>query len=287
MAVRLRCRREIRLGHLRRLIEGALRRVRVARYGEAMATVDLNCDLGEGFGAWTIGDDDALLELVTSANVACGFHAGDPQIMLETCRLAAERGVAIGAHVAYRDLHGFGRRPMPVTPGELFADVVYQLGALRAAASAAGARVSYVKPHGALYNVAVRDAAQADAVARACAAVDPGLALLALPGSELLRAASAHGLAPIAETFADRAFRPDGTLVPRSQPGSVLHDPDEIAARVVRLVIEGRVAAIDGSEIAVDARSVCVHGDTPDAVAIAARVRAELTAAGVELRAFV
>ncbi|MCL2516072.1 MAG: LamB/YcsF family protein [Microbacteriaceae bacterium] len=252
-----------------------------------MATIDLNCDLGEGFGAWAMGDDAALLELVTSANVACGFHAGDPQIMLATCRLAAERGVAVGAHVAYHDLHGFGRRPLPLTPDELFADVVHQLGALQAAARAAGTRVGYVKPHGALYNVAVVDAVQADAVARACAAVDPGLAVLALPGSELLRAASAHGLVPVAETFADRAFRPDGTLVPRGLPGAVLHDPDEIAARVVRLVTEGRVAAVDGSELAVDARSVCVHGDTPGAVAIARRVRSALEAAGVALKAFV
>jgi len=251
-----------------------------------MASVDLNCDLGEGFGAWSMGDDRALLDLVTSANIACGFHAGDPQIMLATCRLAAERGVAIGAHVAYPDLRGFGRRPVPTTPDELFADVVFQLGALGAAARAAGARVSYVKPHGALYNVAVRDAAQADAVVSACAAVDPGLAVLALPGSELLRAASDHGLAPVAETYADRAFQPDGTLVPRTQPHSVLHDPQQISARVVRIVTEGRVTAIDGSDIEVSARSVCVHGDTPGAVRIAAEVRSALRAAGVELRAF-
>jgi UPF0271 protein len=251
-----------------------------------MATIDLNCDLGEGFGAWSMGDDAALLDVVTSANVACGFHAGDPQIMLATCRLAAEKGVAIGAHVAYPDLRGFGRRPVPTTPDELFADVVYQLGALSAAASAAGTRVRYVKPHGALYNVAVRDAAQADAVAAAIAAVDPGLAVLALPGSELLRAASDRGLTPISETYADRAFQADGTLVPRAHAGSVLHDPAEIAARVVRIVTEGRVTAIDGTEIAVEARSVCVHGDTPRAVEIAAGVRGELVAAGVELRAF-
>jgi UPF0271 protein len=251
-----------------------------------MATIDLNCDLGEGFGAWTMGDDAALLDIVTSTNVACGFHAGDPQIMLATCRLAAERGVAIGAHVANPDLRGFGRRPVPTTPDELFADVVYQLGALRAAAAAAGTRVGYVKPHGALYNVAVRDAAQADAVAAAVAAVDPALAVLALPGSELLRAASDHALTPIPETYADRAFQADGTLVPRARPGSVLHDPDEIAARVVRLATEGRVTAIDGTEISAEARSVCVHGDTPGAVAIATRVRAALRAAGVELRAF-
>ncbi|AYG02946.1 LamB/YcsF family protein [Gryllotalpicola protaetiae] len=252
-----------------------------------MAVIDLNCDLGEGFGAWVMGDDVALLDVVTSANVACGFHAGDPQIMLATCRLAAEREVAIGAHVAYPDLRGFGRRPVPTTPDELFADVVYQLGALQAAAHAAGARVGYVKPHGALYNVAVRDAAQADAVAAAVAAVDQGLAVLALPGSQLLRAASDHRLVPVSETYADRAFQPDGTLVPRSQPGSVLHDVDEIAARVVRIATEGLVTAIDGTDIEIDARSVCVHGDTPGAASIAARVRHRLATAGVELRAFV
>lgn len=251
-----------------------------------MAIVDLNCDLGEGFGAWELGDDAALLDVVTSANIACGFHAGDPQIMIATCAWAAERGVSVGAHVAYHDLRGFGRRPLPVSQEELFADVVYQLGALRAAAKAAGTRVRYVKPHGALYNVAVRDADQAVAIAAACKAVDPSLAVLALPGSELLRAASDHGLTPVAETYADRAFQPDGTLVPRSQAGSVLHDPAEIAERVVRIVTERRVTAVDGTEIEVAARSVCVHGDTTGAVEIATRVRAQLVAAGVELRAF-
>lgn len=251
-----------------------------------MAIFDLNCDLGEGFGGWEMGDDFALLDIVTSANVACGFHAGDPQRMLAVCGGAAQRGVAVGAHVSYPDLRGFGRRPMALTRQELFCDVIYQLGALKAAANAAGTRVGYLKPHGALYNVAVQDAETADAIAAACKAVDPTLAVLALPGSELLRAASDQGLAPITETYADRAFQPDGTLVPRSESGSVLHDPAEIAARVVRIATEGRVTAIDGSEIEVDARSVCVHGDTPGAVEIATRVRAELLAAGVELRSF-
>ncbi|MFC4243439.1 LamB/YcsF family protein [Gryllotalpicola reticulitermitis] len=251
-----------------------------------MATVDLNADLGEGFGAWSMGDDDALLGVVTSANVACGFHAGDPQIMLATCRVAAERGVAIGAHVAYRDLHGFGRRRLPVTSDELYADVVYQLGALRAAAHAAGTRVAYVKPHGELYNAAVVDRGLADAVVSACAAVDPGLQVLALPASQLLHAASAHGLVPVVESFADRAFLADGTLVPRRQPGSVLHDPGEIARRVVRMVAEHRVTAVDGTELEVRPDSVCVHGDTPGAVEIARRIRTELIAAGVELRPF-
>ena len=251
-----------------------------------MTTVDLNADLGEGFGAWSMGDDDALLGVVTSANVACGFHAGDPQIMLTTCRIAAERRVGVGAHVAFRDLHGFGRRRLPVTPEEMYADVVYQLGALRAAAHAAGTRVSYVKPHGELYNAAVVDRTLADAVVSACADVDPALAVLALPGSELLAAASAHGLTPVVESFADRAVMPDGTLVPRRQPGSVLHDPDEIAQRVVRLVTEHRVTAIDGTDIDVRPDSVCVHGDTPGAVEIARHIRAALLAAGVDVQPF-
>ena len=251
-----------------------------------MATVDLNSDLGEGFGAWTMGDDAALLEIVTSANIACGFHAGDPRIMLASCRIAAERGVAVGAHVAFHDLRGFGRRRLPLTPDEIRADVIYQLGALQAAARAAGTRVSYVKPHGELYNAAVVDRGLADAVVAACADVDPSLRILALGGSELVHAASAHGLTPVVESFADRAVMPDGTLVPRRESGSVLHDPDEIAARVVRLVTEHRVTAIDGSELEVRPDSVCVHGDTPGAVGIARRIREALLAAGVELRPF-
>ncbi|WP_022882641.1 LamB/YcsF family protein [Gryllotalpicola ginsengisoli] len=251
-----------------------------------MTAIDLNADLGEGFGAWSMGDDEALLETVTSANVACGFHAGDPQIMLACCRSAAARGVSIGAHVAYRDLHGFGRRAIPVDPDELYADVVYQLGALRAAAHTANTRVRYVKPHGALYNVAIRDALQAEAVAAACADVDPQLAVLALPGSQLHLSAQAHGLTAVAESYADRAFGPDGTLVPRSQPGSVLHDPDEIAARVVRLVTEHRVTAIDGTELELVPQSVCVHGDTPGAAQIARSVRSALLQAGVRLEPF-
>ncbi|PZE80613.1 LamB/YcsF family protein [Curtobacterium sp. MCBD17_032] len=251
-----------------------------------MPTIDLNSDLGEGFGAWTAGDDDAMLDVVSSANIACGAHAGDPTIMLDTCRAAAERGVAVGAHVAYRDLVGFGRRPVAVTPDELYAEVVHQLGALSAAARVAGTVVTYVKPHGALYNTACADPVQAEAVVRAVADVDPSLSVLALPGSELVLAAERHGLRAVSEAFADRAYEPDGSLVSRSRPGSVLHDPDEVAARVLRMVTEGVATAVDGSEIRVAADSVCVHGDSPDAVAMARAIRTLLTEHGVDIAAF-
>lgn len=251
-----------------------------------MTTIDLNSDLGEGFGAWTAGDDQAMLDVVSSANIACGAHAGDPSIMLATARAAAERGVAVGAHVAYRDLAGFGRRPVHVTPDELHADVVHQLGALAAAARVAGTAVTYVKPHGALYNTACADPVQAEAVVRAVADVDPTLAVLALPGSELLRAATASGLRAVAEAFADRAYEPDGSLVPRSRPGAVLHDPDEVAARVLRMVTDGVATAVDGSEVTVHADSVCVHGDSPGAVAMARAVRRLLTEHGTAIAPF-
>ncbi|MGN6408846.1 MAG: LamB/YcsF family protein [Curtobacterium sp.] len=251
-----------------------------------MTTIDLNSDLGEGFGAWTMGDDRAMLDLVSSANVACGFHAGDPEIMFDTCRLAAERGVAVGAHVAYRDLVGFGRRAVEVTPEALTADVVHQLGALLATARVAGTRVTYVKPHGALYNTACADPVQAEVVVRAIAAVDPTLAVLALPDSELLRAARVHGLRAVAEVFADRAYEPDGSLVPRSRPGAVLHDPAAVADRVLRMVTEGTVTAVDGSVVPVRADSVCVHGDSPDAVAMARAIRALLDRNGVAIAPF-
>jgi UPF0271 protein len=251
-----------------------------------MPTIDLNSDLGEGFGAWTAGDDRAMLDVVSSANIACGAHAGDPTIMLDTCRAAAERGVAVGAHVAYRDLVGFGRRPVAVTPDELYAEVVHQLGALTAAARVAGTAVTYVKPHGALYNTACADPVQAEAVVRAVADVDPSLSVLALPGSELLLAAERHGLTAVSEAFADRAYEPDGSLVSRSRVGSVLHDPGEVAARVLRMVTEGVATAVDGSDIAVRAESVCVHGDSPDAVAMAQAIRALLTDQGIAITPF-
>ncbi|OIH94242.1 MULTISPECIES: LamB/YcsF family protein [unclassified Curtobacterium] len=251
-----------------------------------MTTIDLNSDLGEGYGAWTTADDTAMLDVVSSANVACGAHAGDPVIMLATARAAAERGVAVGAHVAYRDLAGFGRRPVHVTPDELHADVVHQIGALAAAARVAGTAVTYVKPHGALYNTACADPVQAEAVVRAVADVDGSLAVLALPGSELLLAAERHGLRAVSEVFADRAYEPDGSLVSRSRPGAVLHDPDEVAARVLRMATDGVATAVDGSDVPVRADSVCVHGDSPGAVAMARAVRALLTEHGIRITPF-
>ncbi len=248
--------------------------------------IDLNSDLGEGFGVWTLGDDDALLDIVTSANVACGFHAGDPSIMRRVCQRAAERGVAVGAQVSYQDLPGFGRRTIDMDAERLADDVTYQIGALEAFCRQAGIRVSYVKPHGALYNRCVHDEVQAGAVVSAVRRYDPGLPVLALPGSRLLALAREAGLPAVPEAFADRAYTPQATLLPRSQTGAVLHDPDEIAARAVRLASGAAITAHDGSPITVRARSLCVHGDTPGAVAIAAAVRARLTASGVRLAPF-
>ncbi len=251
-----------------------------------MSAVDLNSDLGEGFGRWRLGDDDAMLAVVSSANVACGFHAGDPATIRRTVRLAVRRGVAVGAHVGYRDLAGFGRRRMDVPSEELQADVAYQVGALAGLAAAEGGRVTYVKPHGALYNTAAVDERVAADVAAAVAAVDPSLVVLGLPGSRALAAATAAGLTTATEAFADRAYRADGTLVPRSEPGAVLDDPDEVARRMLRLVTDGVVAADDGTLVPVHADSICVHGDSPGAVAMARRVRTVLTEAGVRVASF-
>ncbi|MBC7137390.1 MAG: LamB/YcsF family protein [Defluviimonas sp.] len=251
-----------------------------------MAHIDLNSDLGEGLGAWSMGDDAAMLDIVTSANVACGFHAGDPAGILRTLRAAAARGVAVGAHVGYRDLWGFGRRAMDVAPEDLTADVIYQIGALQALAAAAGTRLSHVKPHGALYNTIAGDARQADAVIAALRAVEGSLPLVCLAGAPVLERARAAGLPVVAEAFADRGYGADGRLLARGLPGAVLHDPDLIAGRMLRLVREGRIEAADGSVLRLRAQSICVHGDTPAAVAIASRLRAALAAAGVALRPF-
>lgn len=249
-------------------------------------SVDLNADLGEGFGAWELGDDEAMLGLVTSANVACGFHAGDPALLLRTCREAAARGVHIGAQVSYRDLAGFGRRFIDVTPEDLTADVIYQIGALQAIAHAAGAAVTYVKPHGALYNTIVSHREQAAAVAAAVHSADLGLPVLGLSGSVFFEEARKRGLRTVAEAFADRAYQPDGTLVSRREPGSVLHDPLEIAERVAGMVATGQVSAVDGTTIPISVESVCVHGDSPGAVEIATAVRERLITDGVNLAAF-
>ena len=250
-------------------------------YAPDVVAIDLNSDLGESFGVWRLGDDDAMLEVVTSANVACGFHAGDPTVMRSVCRDAVSRGVAIGAQVSYPDLAGFGRRFLDIDPRELRDAVLYQLGALDAFAQVAGSEVAYVKPHGALYHATIDGAAQADAVVAAAAEYDPSLAVLGAPGSCLLRAAEAAGLEPVVEAFADRAYLSDGRLVPRSQPGALVVDPAEVAARAVRLAAEHEVTAVDGTNVRVDARSLCVHGDTPGAVELARAVRDALDDAGV------
>ncbi|MGW6062861.1 LamB/YcsF family protein [Streptomyces sp. NPDC055189] len=248
--------------------------------------IDLNADLGEGFGRWALTDDEALLSVVTSANVACGFHAGDPSVMRRVCDLAAERGVRIGAQVSYRDLAGFGRRAMDVPPDELAAEVAYQIGALRVFAEAAGAEVAYVKPHGALYNRTVRDGEQARAVVEGVRLAGGQLPVLGLPGSHLLRVAEEMGLLPVREAFADRAYTPEGTLVPRREPDAVIEDADAVVRRSVAFAVDGGIEAVDGSYVAVAARSLCVHGDTLGAAAIAARVRVALEGAGVKVGAF-
>lgn len=250
------------------------------------ATVDLNADVGESFGRWRLGDDDTLLTLVTSANVACGFHAGDPPTLRHCCELAVERGVAIGAQVSYRDLAGFGRRFIDVDPGELRDDVLYQLGALDAFARAAGGAVRYVKPHGALYHAARRNEDHAGAVVQATKEFDAGLAVLGLPGSHLLRFAEAEGLRPVTEVFADRRYAADGGLVPRSSPDAVIGDSDAVAEQVLRMVGDGEVIADDGSRVSVAPDSICLHGDSPGAVELARRVRSVLEGAGYQLARF-
>jgi UPF0271 protein len=251
-----------------------------------MSTIDVNSDLGESYGIWQLGDDAAMLDVVTSANVACGFHAGDPSTLRRTCLAAAERGVAIGAQVSYPDLAGFGRRFIDIDPAELRDAVLYQLGALDAFAQVAGTEVAYVKPHGALYHACISHPHQAEAVVAAAQEYDPAMAVLGAPGSPLLQFADAAGMEAVPEAFADRAYLPDGTLVPRSRPGAVLHDAAEAAAQAVSIATTQSAVAIDGTAVVVAARSICVHGDTPGAVALAQTVRAALEAAGVGIAAF-
>jgi UPF0271 protein len=252
-----------------------------------MVSIDLNSDVGESFGRWSLGDDTAMFKSVSSANVACGFHAGDPTVIRRTCREAVVAGVVVGAHVGYRDLAGFGRRFVDMDPNELADDVVYQIGALQALAATEGARVRYVKPHGGLYNAIVSNTAQARAVVDAVKSVDPGLPILGLPGSEVLRLAEAAGLRAVSEAFADRAYNPDGTLVSRSLPGAVLHDPAEVAEHVLRMATDSAIRAVDGSILKINADSICVHGDSPGAVAMAVAVKAALSDAGITIKAFV
>jgi len=251
-----------------------------------MPFIDLNSDVGESFGSWTLGDDAAVFRHVSSANVACGFHAGDPSTIARTCRDAVAAGVTIGAHVGYRDLAGFGRRFLDCSATELADDVLYQLGALQALAQAAGSEIKYVKPHGALYNTIVHHEVHAQAVVDAVHTFNPGLPLLLLPGAVALRMAESRGLRAVAEAFADRAYNPDGTLVSRREEGAVLHDNEAVARNMVLLATEGKIVARDGSVLDVRADSICVHGDTPGSVAMAGAVRAGLEAAGVTVRSF-
>jgi UPF0271 protein len=253
-----------------------------------MTRIDLNADLGEGFGRWRLTDDEQLLSVVTSANVACGFHAGDAATMRRVCELAAERGVRIGAQVSYRDLAGFGRRAMDVPSDELAAEVAYQIGALEVFARAAGSRVAYVKPHGALYNRVVRDEEQAAAVVDGVVLAGAGVALpvLGLPSSRFLKVAERAGLPVVTEAFADRAYTDEGTLVPRTQDGAVITDVDAVVERSLGLARLGVVTSHSGGRVPVRARSLCLHGDTAGAVDLARRVRAGLESSGVRVEAF-
>jgi 5-oxoprolinase (ATP-hydrolysing) subunit A len=251
-----------------------------------MSTIDLNCDLGEGFGAWTMGDDESLMSIVTSANIACGFHAGDPSIMRRLCDVAVENGVAIGAHVGYRDLVGFGRRRIEVSESDLANDIIYQIGALDGFARMAGTPVTYVKPHGALYNTIAVEPVYARALAEAVLRYNPSLRVVGLAGSSGLRDVHDAGVATVAEAFADRAYTADGHLVARGTTGSVLHDIDAIAARCSELARSGEVESIDGTKVHISAQTICVHGDTPGALAIAHQVRETLLADGITLKAF-
>ncbi|AKK05457.1 putative lactam utilization protein B-like protein [Corynebacterium mustelae] len=248
-----------------------------------MAQIDLNADLGESFGAYTIGNDTEVLKLITSANIACGFHAGDPQVMLDTTAQAIAGGVRIGAHPGYRDLSGFGRRTMIYSPRELTAEIIYQIGALQAAATASGGTVEYVKPHGALYNTIASDKTQAMAVIEAIAALDQSLSLMVLAASPIVDWARSAGLSVIEEVFADRAYNPDGSLVSRSLAGAVHHDPEVAAAQAVAFATRQPISTIDGTTITLPADSLCVHGDNPQALALIDRIRTELTAEGVSI----
>jgi UPF0271 protein len=245
--------------------------------------IDLNCDMGESFGPYRLGNDEALMPLITSANIACGYHAGDPLVMDRTVRLAVQHGVAIGAHPGFPDLVGFGRRPMHLSPEEVENDVLYQVGALAAFVRAAGSKLAHVKPHGALYNMAAADLELARAIAHGIARAGPDLILIGLAGSALTAAAQEVGLLAISEGFADRAYNADGTLRSRKLPGAVLHDPEAAAAQAVQLACEGSVIAHSGEHVPLHVDTLCIHGDTPEAVAIARAIRRRLAENGVEV----
>lgn len=249
-------------------------------------SVDLNSDLGEGFGAWKMGDDDAILEVVSSANVACGMHAGDPHIMARTFARAKELGVAVGAHPGYPDLWGFGRRELPSSEAEIEQFVAYQVGAAMGVAELAGHPITYVKPHGALGNLSQVNAGVAGAIVRAIAAVDRTLVLLTYPDGHATRIAKELGMRTCAEIFADRAYTADGRLVSRKLPGAVLHEPEEVAARVLRMVEAGGVETVEGTLLPMEIGSICVHGDSPGAIQMASAIRTRLTDAGIAVKAF-
>jgi 5-oxoprolinase (ATP-hydrolysing) subunit A len=250
-----------------------------------MKRADLNCDMGESFGAYTIGADEAVMPSITSANIACGYHGGDPGVMRRTVCLARDAGVAVGAHPGFPDLQGFGRRDLRLMPQDAEDMVLYQIGALASIARAEGVELAHVKPHGALYNMAVRDRSLADAIARAVVAIDSPLALFALPNSELARAGAALNLRVALEGFADRAYEPDGSLTPRLRGGAVIHDLDIVVQRAVRLIVDGEVVATDGSILTMQVDTICVHGDTPGAATLARAIRAGLERAGVMVAA--
>ena len=249
-----------------------------------MPFIDLNCDLGESFGRWTLGHDAEVMESISSCNIACGYHAGDPETMRRTVRLARAKQVAVGAHPGFPDLAGFGRRAMSVTQAEAEAFVLYQIGALSAIARAEGVKMRHVKAHGALYNMAIRDRAMADAIAGAVAAFDPSLLLFGLPGTELLRAGRTAGLAVVAEGFADRTYEPDGSLTPRGETDAVIHSPAEVVARAVLMAREGVVNARDGTTIPMRVGTICLHGDTPRPHELARQIKHALEGAGITIK---
>ncbi|MDA8354264.1 MAG: LamB/YcsF family protein [Firmicutes bacterium] len=247
-------------------------------------TVDLNSDLGESFGSYVIGQDEAVLERITSANIACGFHAGDHNVLRRTVKMAAENGIGLGAHPGLPDRLGFGRRYIQVDPDDVYNMTVYQLGAVKTFAALEGKELQHVKPHGAMYNMAAKDAEMAQAIAEAVAAVDPSLILFGLAGGELVKAGEKAGLQTAHEVFADRTYQPDGSLTPRSQPNCLIDDPQMAVDRVVRMVTKGKVTAVDGTDVSIQADTVCVHGDSPQALAFVEALREGLTGKGIHIQ---